>query len=354
MLLKIKSFYKAETMYLVKSIILVLALFATGGSSSGQYITKYPDIPRIDVHAHVHNNYAGIDNYLTLREMMLTNHRTDLAMWINLGRGSIDSLTAKSNGRIMTCISDYTPQRGLAHEPDEIAGYLEMGYLGYKIWHGPYYRRLDEGEEGIKYFDDPQHEPVLAAMERSGFPGASIHIADPNGPFGNRGEWCADPVEFWRQIIGLERVLQRHPDLVLVVAHGAWLVCQDAQIDFLRYLLTTYPNLYIDLAATFQYYHLVDHGNLRDLFITYPDRILYGTDIGSLSDRSSIADHIERYARTFRILETDEMVEGGFFGMNPVRGLNLPEPVLEKIYYKNAARIYPGLAERLSELGYHP
>jgi predicted TIM-barrel fold metal-dependent hydrolase len=139
-----------------------------------------------------------------------------------------------------------------------------------------------------------------------------------------------------------------------VVAHGAWLVCQDAQLDFLRYMLSTYPNLYVDLAATFQYFELVSHENLRDLFMSYPDRILYGTDIGRLTDSRRIADHIERYVRTFRLLETDEVVEGGFFGMNPARGLNLPAEVLEKVYYRNAARIYPALARRMSELGYLP
>src|SRR5690554_1137976 len=79
-------------------------------------------------------------------------------------------------------------------------------------------------------------------MEKAGMPGASFHIADPNGPFGNRGKWAADPVEFWRQVVGLEHVLQRHPDLVVIAAHCAWLICQDAQIDYLRYMLSTYPN----------------------------------------------------------------------------------------------------------------
>lgn len=140
--------------------------------------------------------------------------------------------------------------------------------------------------------------------------------------------------------------------MVTVVAHCAWLICQDAQIVFLRYLLSTYPNLHVDLAATYQYFHLVDHANLRDFIIEYSDRILYGTDISTIKNRADIPGFIERYSRTFRILETDEMVEGGFFGMNPMRGLNLPKEILEKIYFKNALKIYPGLANRMHSLGY--
>ncbi len=334
-------------------ILLIVVLCFVSFTVPAQFITKYPDIPRIDVHVHINNNYTGIKNYLVLREKMLNDTKIDLAMLINLGgEKSIDTIREVSNGRIMTCISDYRPFRGLTHKPEDMAASLERGYAGYKIWYGPYSRGLKKGEEGFKYFDDPVHEPVLSAMERTGLPGASIHIADPNGPFWDRGNWAADPVEYWRQIMGLERVLNRHPNLVIVAAHGAWLVAQDAQIDFLRYLLSAYPNFYVDLAATFQYFYLVNNENLRDFIIEYSDRILYGTDISSIKDEAEIPEYIERYSRTFRMLETDEMVEGGFFSMNPAKGLNLPKDVLEKIYFRNALKIYPGLKDQAGNLGY--
>lgn len=335
----------------MKNLILIvyMALLPVAGFS--QFVTQYPELPRIDVHTHINNDYPGIRNYLVMRDLMIKDSKINVAMLINLGgENSIDSINDMSQGRIMTCISDYRPFRGLTHKPEDMSSSLKKGFAGYKIWHGPYSRGLKEGEEGIKYFDNPAHEPVLSAMEKSGMPGASIHIADPNGPFGDRGKWAADPVEYWRQIIALERVLQRHPDLVLVAAHCGWLICQDAQIDFLRYLLSTYPNFHVDLAATFQYFYLVDHENLRDFLISYSDRILYGTDISAIRNQSDIPEYIQRYNRTFRILETDDLVEGGFFGMNAVKGLNLPKEVLEKIYYKNALKIYPGLEARLNSL----
>lgn len=337
----------------MRKILIAIYLLIIPIIGYSQFITKYIDIPRIDVHTHISNNYQGIDNYLALREVMLTNNKIDLAMLFNLNaEQAIDTIFKASKGRVLTSINDYRPNKGLSHKPEDMTSILKKGYIGYKIWHGPYSRVLKEGEEGIKYFDDPAHEPVLSAMAKASIPGASIHIADPNGPFGNRGKWAADPVEYWRQIVALERVLQRHPDLVIIAAHCAWLICQDAQIDYLRYLLSTYPNFHVDLAATFQYFHLVDHANLRDFLIEYSDRIVYGTDISSIQKKEEIPSYIERYSRTFRILETDEMVEGGFFGMNPVKGLNLPKEVLEKIYYKNALKLYPGLTTKFTELGY--
>lgn len=337
----------------MKTTLITTCIFLFNLSLFSQFVTTHPEIPRIDVHTHGGKDHEGIANYLELREHMLSNNKLDIAMLINLNDETvIDSITTASNGRIMSCLNDYKPFEGLTHSPEDIVSSLNLGYAGYKIWHGSYTRHFKVDDEVIKYFDDLAHEPVLTAMEEIGFPLASTHIADPNGPFWDRGKWAEDPVEFWRQILGLERVLARHPNLNVVVAHCAWLICQDAQIDFLRYLLSTYPNLNVDLAATFQYFHLVDHNNLRDFIIEYSDRILYGTDISTIQNKADIPNYAERYSRTFRFLETEEIVEGGFFGMNPVKGVNLPKEVLEKIYYKNALRIYPGLAKKMDSLGY--
>lgn len=337
----------------MKSISFILCLILVSIGLQAQYLTKYPEIPRIDVHTHVSASYPGIVNYLVMRDSLIAKNNIDVAMWIDLcsregGETGIDTITEVSKGRIMTCISDFTPHRGLTHKPKDIPGYLKKGYVGYKIWQGPYYRVLKEGEQGIRYLDDPAHEAVLSAMEKAGMVLASVHIADPNGPFGNRGKWAADPVEFWREVMGLERVLQRHPKLVVVAAHCSWLVCQDAQIDYLRYMLTTYPNLYVDLAATFQYYYLVKQDNLRDFMIQFSDRLLYGTDEGIYTDKSTIRNHVTRYSSTFQVLETSDLS----IGRNPSPGLNLPREVLEKIYYKNALKIYPGMADRMRKLGY--
>ena len=137
-----------------------------------------------------------------------------------------------------------------------------------------------------------------------------------------------------------------------MAAHASWLICQDAQIDYLRYLLATFTNLYIDLAATFQYFPMVIYDNLREFIIEYADRILFGTDISKVTALGDIEMRTNSYINCFRILETDEIVYGSFFGNKPIRGLNLPREVLEKIYYKNAIRIYPKVGERMKELGY--
>ena len=177
------------------SLLPILGLFFMSLPSHGQFVTKYPDIPRIDVHTHPANHYDLIRSFLSGRDQLLSDCKADVAMWVNLGSISggetaIDTITEVSKGRIVSCISDYTPHKGLTHKSEDMAGYLKKGYVGYKIWHGTVDQLVSEGtyqagDPDIRYLflDDPHHEPVIAAMEKAGMVMASVHVADPNGPY---------------------------------------------------------------------------------------------------------------------------------------------------------------------------
>lgn len=57
----------------------------------GRSKTAYPEIPRIDVHAHAGGNVETITSYLRMRERIKSAYNIDLALWIDLG--SIDGPT---------------------------------------------------------------------------------------------------------------------------------------------------------------------------------------------------------------------------------------------------------------------
>jgi len=91
--------------------------------------------------------------------------------------------------------------------------------------------------------------------------------------------------------------------------------------------------------------------------IKYSDRILFGTDIADRVLKEDPAVTAKRYHRCFRILETDETIDAGFFPApgeerRAVKGMALPVDVLEKIYYKNAVRLYPQVKDVLQRRGY--
>ena len=335
---------------------IIVVLFSTTVFS--QFKSNYPDIPRIDVHTHVADDLTSIANYLELRKLLEANNAIDLAIWINLGDRnsdikSIEKVLKAGKGHMLCGIGDYAAHDGLKYQPEDLEGLQKQGFVGYKIWSGPWYRRLKNKKDGFPYIDDPAHEPTFKEMERIGLLGASVHIADPNGPWNARGNWLDDPIEYWREIDAWRNVLERHPKLKVVAAHGNWLLCQDAQIDYLRNMFATFPNLHVDLAATFQYFHLVSRDNLRAFMIEWADRILFGTDIGTWKDENETAIRAEQYLRTFQILETGNTIQGGFFGGPDTQGLELPKEVLEKIYFRNAMRLYPQVKGSLIKLGHN-
>ena len=104
-----------------------------------QVKTDYPDIPRIDVHTHVAGDYDAIQKYLDLREILLAEYSTNLAMWINLSDRNypitnIDSVILVSQNRMLCTYGDYEAARGLKYNPDDLEKKREQGYIGYKIW----------------------------------------------------------------------------------------------------------------------------------------------------------------------------------------------------------------------------
>jgi hypothetical protein len=170
-------------------------------------------MPRIDVHAHV----GGIDRmsaYMKVRDILKEKYNTDLAMWINLqfplgpgkeGAALIKEAQDKFQGRFLPTINDYRINDGLRFSPEELSEWQALGVAGYKIWVGV------SAED-----DNPANDPTFTKMEQIGMVGASVHISQPYP------RNCADPVKFWESINAWERVLDRHPRLIVVNAHMNW------------------------------------------------------------------------------------------------------------------------------------
>ncbi len=137
-----------------------------------------------------------------------------------------------------------------------------------------------------------------------------------------------------------EKVLKKHPNTIFIGCHLGF---NPDNLDYCAYLLDTYPNYYVELSTV-----LSDLGRepytARKFFIKYQDRILFGSDGGNFFGVKGWT--IEKYYRTyFEFLETDNEyfdypLKGAINQGNwEIYGINLPDEVLEKIYYKNAEKI---------------
>ncbi len=335
-------------------IIAVFLSCLTAGAAPKEPLTL-ASMPRVDVHAHIQNSWKVIDEYMALRQAMKEKLNVEMAMWVSVGRRNEDvpdlnELARRYQGRILWAIHDYTISDGLRYSDQELVEWKARGAVGFKFYPG--------WDRGVQV-DHPANDPTFYKMEQIGMIGASVHVTDPNGTYGNRTEWFPEPVEFWRQQHAWENVLKKHPKLVVVNSHMLWLAHSDEQLDYLRYMLTTYPNLNVDIATSPEFFYPVGRENLRSFMIEYADRILFGTDMGTkwfAPDLGGAAtDYRTRfpnYQRYFDLLETDKVLPSGLKGEFKIKGLSLPLDVLEKIYFRNAMRIYPHVRENLRKLGY--
>ncbi|HJN08810.1 MAG TPA: amidohydrolase family protein [Pirellulaceae bacterium] len=129
-------------------------------------------------------------------------------------------------------------------------------------------------------------------------------------------------------------VMDNVPELVVIGAHMGHL---EDDLARLGELLDKYPNFHVEMGVRHVYLDLQPN-TARRFHIKYQDRILFGQD-GALT--------VQQYRRYFRFLETDDDQITIRSNEPKIYGLNLPDDVLRKIYYGNAARLMPNVKEKL-------
>jgi uncharacterized protein len=194
--------------------------------------------------------------------------------------------------------------------------------------------------------DDSRLDPVWEECGRLGIP-VAIHTTDPEAfftPVDNHNEryeelisnptWSFFGPQFPRKEVLLAQrnhVIEKHPYTTFIALHVAnW----PENLDAVSAWLDKYPNMLVELGA-----RQAELGRqprrARKFFIDYQDRILFGTD----SEPEEAM-----YANYFRWLETaDEYFPyWGYPGQGrwEIYGMELPDSVLEKVYHKNAGKMF--------------
>ncbi len=143
-----------------------------------------------------------------------------------------------------------------------------------------------------------------------------------------------------KQIEARDNRLTRNPELNFVGLH---LLSLEYSIHEVAIRLDQFPNLMTDLAERIchlQLQAMQDHSGVRDFMIAYQDRIIYGTDVIDDGSDPGIAVRFESlWKRHWKFFATEEWQEAPEFN-GKFKGLGLPEIVLSKLFYENAARTY--------------
>ncbi|MBN8590695.1 MAG: amidohydrolase family protein [Anaerolineae bacterium] len=222
------------------------------------------------------------------------------------------------------------------------------GAEGLKIWK-PFGLTVRDQHGVLVAIDDPRLVPLWETAAELHLP-VTIHIADPVAffqpldSFNERWEELSAHPEahfyggefpaFAPLIEAFARLITRHTRTTFIGAHVG---CYAENLQWVSVLLDRCPNFYVDIGA-----RLAELGrqpySARRFFLRYADRILFGTDYPAA---------VDIYQLHYRFLETDDedfpySVDGDSVppqGRWRIYGLYLPEAVLEKVYWSNAARI---------------
>jgi len=213
--------------------------------------------------------------------------------------------------------------------------------------------------------DDPRFQPIwdfLAAeripvLAHIGEPRAAWLPLDPNNPhydyYSRNPQYHAynhPEMPRWETMVeARDRWLARNPNLTVVGAHLGSL---EYDVDELAQRLDRFPNFHVDTAERFGDLVIQPIGKVRDFFIRYQDRILYGTDLGTgrpvseLSPAQLETEHRALIEKRFQVTwdyltgaDSLDFERTGTPFRRRTAGLRLPREVVEKVYHRNAERV---------------
>ena len=243
-------------------------------------------------------------------------------------------------------------------QADEIIRAHKAGARGLKVLKTlGLYLREDVSKGPLVKIDDPRFDPMWEACGSLGIP-VAIHVSDPEAFFlpidrfnerfeelNNHPDWSFHDHDFPSNAELLQarnRVLARHPKTQFIVLH----VGNDAEnLPYVSECINRFANMHVELGARIG--ELGRQPRMSGKFFEkYQDRILFGTDaVPNGTDTPQQIFNEQLYEIYYRFLETEDE----YFDYAPAKippqgrwriyGIHLPDTILRKVYYENAAQL---------------
>lgn len=324
--------------------------------------------PAIDVHTHFRLKLRSAEQ---LDDFVQVMDRNNIAVCISLDGRLGDELSEhiefleKYPGRFAVLANIDWRGRGQADDPaswdchredfarrtaEQLRDAKRRGAIGVKIFKD-FGLGIENPDGSLVRVDDARWDRIWSACGKLQLP-ILIHTADPIAffqPIDERNERWEElhrhpDWSFHRPgypthaelVSQLMQVVERHPQTTFVAAHMA--NCAE-DLPALAKWLAEYPNLYVDFAS-----RINELGRqpftARKFLIKHQDRVLFGTD-GPWSET-----RIRLYWRFLETLDENFPYSEKEFppqGLWNIYGVDLPDEVLQKIYYANALALMPDL-----------
>jgi len=308
--------------------------------------------PVIDVHSH----HRASTSPERLNGILADMDRLNLGLLVNLSGGSGAGLRATVD------------RFRKGPHADRFAVFANLDFAGIDSpdWGKQAAKQLaadvDYGAQGLKFFknfgmsvkysdgsrvhvDDPKLDPVFEICAEKGIP-VLIHVAEPAMFFEPHDKYNERWLElklrpnrkrpaspsFEELMAERDRLVARHPKVNFILAHLGW---YGNDLARLGKFFDENPDAYVDVAAV-----LYELGRVpisgREFLIRYADRVLFGKDSWNPSE-------FPYYWRVFETRDEYFAYYRKYHAHWRLYGLDLPDPVLKKIYYQNALRLIPGI-----------
>ncbi len=321
-----------------------------------QHLLTHSKFPFIDVH-----NHQWTMPVQDLDKLVVEMDSLNMGVMVNLSgfRGkylewSLDNVNKNYPNRFILFLNINFENLDDEGWPNETLAMMEeavkQGVKGLKVYKGLGLTDKDNNGNRIA-IDDPRLDPIWAKCGELGIP-VLIHSGEPssfwNAKDKHNERWLElkqepdryrDPAKVppFEQIMGEQHhVFRKHPETKFIDAHLGWF---GGDLDRLGKLFDELPNVYTELGAV-----LAELGrqprHARAWLIKYQDRVMMGKDTYKK----------EEYYTYFRVLETDDEYFDYYRKRHAhwkMYGLSLPDSVLQKVYYKNALKVIPGIDSTL-------
>jgi len=319
----------------------------------------------IDVHVHVFKSDPAFQTMLERLNLKLMNilvmddtlsYRKQLEPQIT----DALALVRSSHGHVALCTTFDPYKFNSPAFDDESVKQINLdfshGAVAVKIWKN-IGMEIKNADGKFIMADDPKFEPIYRDIARHGKT-LMAHLAEPDVAWGppnsSDPSWSyyqENPQWFLYNKSGFrskqeilnarDNVLAENPRLRMIGVH---LGSMEKNLDNIATHLDRYPNFAIDTAARMEYLMIMPPKKVRAFLIKYQDRVLYGSDLDLLATANvdeSLKEWKSTYARDWRFLGSDQNLD---YEGKKIRGLNLPGPVLQKIFHDNAIHWIPGIA----------
>jgi hypothetical protein len=323
---------------------------------------SYSDFPKID--AHVHIRYPGFeltkqavsDNF---KLITIIHDRYNIDWQMSFIEKQIAYYPDQVNYITTFTIKGWDNTDWQKKTIDHLKKEFDKGAIAVKIWKNIGMEFKDK-DGRVVYIDNPRFDPIFDII-KSKNKTLTGHIADPIDSWypinemkvqSSREYYTNNPEYHMYHHPGYPQhdqliqsyinMLEKHPNLRYVGCHLGSLA---SDLNQLTDLLNRFPNMAVDLSGRIDDIQMLPVEEVRQFFLKFQDRIIYGTDL-SIRESHNPKEYKkfahQTWKRDWTYFTTDStiIIRGTD---TSVQGLKLPQSIINKIYWDNTKNWYPDL-----------